>query len=271
MSFQPIVPLTGYVGWRFLQNTLETQQETFNNSQTVQRATDYFRENIGTIQTAEELVGDRRLLEVALGAFGLDSDIDNKFFIQTVLSEGTEDDEALASRLSDKRYETLSDAFGFGTPGLPRTGLAGFSEEIIARYETQQFQIAVGNQNDDLRAALNFSEGFEEVIESTSSDNARWFSVLGNPPLRKVVETALGLPSSIAAIDLDLQLEQFQSRAQATFGSRDISVLSDPENQEKLVRLFLIRSEAAQFGAYNNGSVALSLLQSSQINSPGLF
>ena len=271
MTFQPIVPMSGYVGWRFLQNTLESQQATFNQSQSVARETDYFREKIATIQTAEELVSDRRLLGVALGAFGLDEDIDNRFFIQKVLSEGTADDEALASRLSDSRYATLSDTFGFGETGLPRTGLAFFADAIINRFEVKQFERAVGEQNNDLRAALNLEAGLQGVLSATSGADARWFSVMGDPPLRRVFEYALGLPSSIAGLDLDLQLEQFQSRAQAVFGTRDVSDFTDPEQQEKMIRLFLIRSEAEQVGSFGSGSVALSLLQSSQINYPSLY
>jgi len=104
MTFQPIIPLTGYTGWRFLQRTLDNQKSAFENDATIQRATEYFKENIGKVQNAEDLVSDRRLLSVALGAFGLDDDIDNKFFIQKILEEGTFDDSSLANRLSDSAF-----------------------------------------------------------------------------------------------------------------------------------------------------------------------
>ena len=61
MTFQPIVPFGGYSGWLFMQRTIEKQQEAFDSSQVVTRATEYFRENIGEIETAEYLVADRRL------------------------------------------------------------------------------------------------------------------------------------------------------------------------------------------------------------------
>mgnify|MGYP006142551315 FL=1 len=80
--FQPIVPSGGLVGWRFLQRTYESQADNFNQSTQLQRDTEYFRENIASISNAEDLVADRRLLTVALGAFGLDADLGNKFFIK---------------------------------------------------------------------------------------------------------------------------------------------------------------------------------------------
>ena len=46
MTFQPIVPFGGYAGWKFLTRTQETQQEAFNNSIGVKRATDAFRERL---------------------------------------------------------------------------------------------------------------------------------------------------------------------------------------------------------------------------------
>ena len=69
--FQPIVPTGGLAGWRFLQRTYDTQFEAFSKSVSLQRDTDYFKENIAEATTAEALVSDRRLLTVALGAFGL--------------------------------------------------------------------------------------------------------------------------------------------------------------------------------------------------------
>ena len=82
MTFQPVIPFGGNAGWSFLQRTLESQQATFEKGTVLRRDVDYFRENIGNISTAADLVADRRLLNVALGAFGLDDDLPNKAFIQ---------------------------------------------------------------------------------------------------------------------------------------------------------------------------------------------
>ncbi len=262
MTFQPVVPLTGYVGWRFLQRTLEAQQDTFNQSQPVVRDTNYFRENIAKVNTAEELVADRRLLSVALGAFGLDDDINNKFFIEKVLSDGIVEEDALANRLSDKRYLAFASAFGLGNGDIPRTGLTFFADEIVGRFEKQQFARAVGDSNQDMRLALNTDDSLNDIVANNQTNTGRWFSIMGDAPLRKVFENALGLPSSIGTIDIDQQLVAFQDRAMAVFGTDDVSEIANPDNQEDLIRLFLVRSEASQIGAFSSGSVALSLLQS---------
>jgi hypothetical protein len=262
MSFQPVLPMTGYMGWRFLERTLDTQQSVFANSRPVVRATDYFRENITKIRTAEDLVSDRRLLSVALGAFGLDADINNRFFIRKVLEDGTTRDNALATRLADNSYAEFSRAFGFGDSTGSRTGLSGFAKDIISRYEKRQFEKAVGAQNNDMRLALNLRSGLADILGRSSSDGAHWFSMMGNTPVRKVFETALGLPASIVSIDIDQQRDIFRSRAKATLGTDVMADFAGGAQQEKLIRMFLIRSEASQSRGLSGASAALTLLQS---------
>lgn len=264
MNFQPVVPLTGYVGWRFLERTIEAQQTAFAESQPVSRATEYFRENIGKVQTAADLIADRQLLSVALGAFGLDDDINNGFFVRKILEDGTVFDDALANRLADNRYAEFSRAFGFGDRAIPRTGLSAFPDEIINRFEVQQFSRAVGDQNNDLRLAMNVATGVSDILAQNSTNTGQWFSIMGNAPLREVFQTALGLPSSIASIDLDQQRQIFEERAASVLGSGDVASLAAPAEQEKLIRLFLVRSEAAQIGAASGASTALTLLQAAQ-------
>ena len=263
MTYQPTLPATGYVGWRFLQTTLATQKATYVASAEVTRAEDHFRENIASIKTADDLVADRQLLQVALGAFGLDDDINNTAFIRKVLAEGTLSDTAFANRLTDKRYAALTNAFGFGDLG-GLTGIPGFADDILARYEDRQFERAVGEVDSDMRLALSLSDGLKDATANGGSTNVQWLTIMGSTPLRTVFETALGFPSSFGAIDIDQQLVAFQERAEATFGTSDLAeIAADPEIQEKAIRLFLVRSEMANNASISSGNVALSLLRAS--------
>lgn len=260
MTFQPVIPFSGYTGWRFLQRTLETQTKAFVESPQIQRATDYFRENIATVRTVDDLMANRRLLEVALGAFGLDDDINNKAFIRKVLAEGTLKDDAFANRLSDKRYTEMARVFGFGDLGA-RTGLATFPDSIVKRYTARQFERAVGEQNDQMRLALNVSTGLQDVLTASSTKNGQWLGVMGNAPLRQVVQTAMGFSASFGQIDLDQQLDSFKDRARNVFGTDDLRDFTDPQLQDKLIRLYMIRAEASPASGFSAASVALSLLQ----------
>ncbi|MGR3514783.1 MAG: DUF1217 domain-containing protein [Paracoccaceae bacterium] len=262
MSFQPITPASGNLGWIFLTASRERQQVAFNASPPIKTNTDYFLENVASIQSAEDLVKDRRLLAVALGAFGLDDDINNTFFVKKVLEEGTLADDAFANRLSDRRYFAMADAFGFHLDP-PNTALSNFGDQVVEHFQTRQFEVAIGAQDETLRLSLSAARDLEDLASRSLGEDTAWFTVMGNPPLRKVFETALGLPPQLAAIDLDQQLEEFRGRALDLFAASDPSAFSEPELREKLIQNYLFRAELeASRSATSSGSIALSLLQS---------
>lgn len=263
MNFAPVIPVSGYGGWRFLSRTLETQTKSMLADGAVKRDIDYFREKIGTIKTADQLVADRRLLGVALGAFGLDADINSKAFIKKVLADGTLDTKALSNRLADKRYLDLSKTFGFGDYAVPRTQLSDFADKIIAKYSALQFEVAVGAQDGNLRLALDAKRELPALAAKSQSEDTKWYAILGSPPLRKVFETAFGLPSSFAGLDIDQQLGVLTDRASQRLGSATVSQFTAPEAVEGLIRQFLIRSNLSS-SPTDAGTNALSLLQAGQ-------
>lgn len=259
--FQPVLVSSGLSGWQFLQRTYDRQFETFTKSAELQRDTDYFAENIGNVTTAEELVSDRRLLSVALGAFGLQDDINNTFFIQKMLSDGTTADDALANRFTDSRYSDLSGAFGLG-PGELRGALSpDFAQDIIAKFHANSFEIATGAQDDTMRIALYAERTLPDAMSTDSSQAAKWFTIMGQPPLRSMFETALGLPEAFGQVDIDQQLSVFQERSESVFGVSDPSEFADPEVLDKVITSYLARSQLGSIGAATTGaSIALTLL-----------
>ncbi|MEI4233386.1 DUF1217 domain-containing protein [Roseovarius sp. D22-M7] len=262
MTFSPVLPTGGLAGWALLDRTMDRQTELFNKSPRLVRDTAYFEKTIGTITTADELVSDRRLLRVALGAFGLQEDIDSRAFIRTILEEGTGRDDALANRLTDPRYKQLAEAFGFAEDQTSRISEPGFGATITDQFRRREFEVAVGDQDQALRLALNAERELGAIATGEASENARWFSILGNTPLRRVFETALGLPESFAQLDLDRQLGEIKSRAERQLGITSLSDLAAPDVQEQLIRRYLVRDQIASFNAQSSQSIALALLQS---------
>lgn len=270
MSYVPVIPVGGYAGWKLLNRTMDTQKAAFTASAEIKRDEQYFRENISKVKTAEELVSDRRLLKVALGAFGLENDINNKYFIRKVLEEGSLDSEDLANKLADKTYLKLSEAFGFGDYSIPRTSLSDFPDEIIAKYQGRQFEVAVGEVNDTFRLALAAERELPELAQKTSSENTKWYSIIGSKSLSSVLRTAMGLPESVASLDVDQQLVVYKNKAEDVFGSPNVSDMSDPAALEKIVRLFLLRSQTSENNTTTNASIALQLLNPASAGSGSL-
>lgn len=265
MSFAPLVPFSGSVGWSFLQRTRAVQQEAHSASPALQRNVRHFEAKIASVTTAKDLVADRALLSVALGAFGLDGDINNRFYVQKILESDIGDPRSLANRLTDKRYLAFAQAFGFAEPGGPKTAGEGFAQKLVTSYKDRQFEQAVGEQNNDLRLVMGLERDLGALNDRTLSDNAKWYTVMATPPLRAVFEAALGLPKSFGALPLERQLSEFRDRAQRIFGVSEVSGFRAPEKLQELSRLFLVRSDlGAGGGTFTKGSGALTLLQSAR-------
>ncbi|QPM91295.1 DUF1217 domain-containing protein [Pseudooceanicola algae] len=261
MTFAPVLPSSGLVGWIFLQTTYDNQKAVFDKSPLITRDTAYFEENISKISSAEDLVADRRLLRVALGAFGLQDEIDSTYFVKKVLEEGTLSADSLANKLSDTRYFQLAEAFGFDR-GTPSTKISTFGAEITEKYRRQEFELAVGDQDDSLRLAMNADRSLQDFATSDSSVDTKWYRIMGDIPLRTVFETALGLPTSFSLLDIDKQLEIFKERSESFFGTEDPSDLTSDEMREKLVQRFLLQSQIQEFQASGAGTIAQTLMAS---------
>ncbi|HHS94843.1 MAG TPA: DUF1217 domain-containing protein [Rhodobacterales bacterium] len=202
------------------------------------------------------------MLKVALGAFGLDDDLPNKAFIRKVLAEGSLASNSFANRMVDKRYLALTEAFGFDL-GTPNTKLSSFAEDILENYQTRQFEISVGEQDGNMRLALGLNRDLGAIVAKETTPDGKWFSVMGNEPLRKVFETALGLPSTFATLDLDHQMGVFRDRLNTSFGDSEIDQFSDPQRLDDFNRLFLLRGQiAAGQSSLSSGAIALTLLGS---------
>ena len=259
--FQPVIPVGGLGGWRFLQQTYDSQFKAFSESTQLQRDADYFRENIGQVETADQLVADRRLLTVALGAFGLQDDINNKFFIRKILEEGSVNDDALANRFSDPRYKEMSQAFGFGPGEYLKVDQRVFAEAIIDRFRTIEFEIVAGEQNEAMRFALYAEREMGSLAAEDMSNDAKWYTLMGEPPLRNLFEKALNLPTAFGQIDLEQQLGVFKDRAKKEFGSDDLSIFADQAKVQDLITKYIVRDQISQFNSsYSSNAIALTLL-----------
>lgn len=265
--FTPVVALGGLPGWTLLNRTMERQTELFNAAPALRRDTDHFLHSIAGVGSAADLVADRRLLRVALGAFGLQDDIDSRAFVRAVIEQGTDAREALANRIADDRYRAFAEAFGFlsgegGGPAPP-----GFGERIVEQFRRREFEAAVGAQDGALRLALNADRELAALAAEDGTDNALWFRILGTPPLRETLETALGLPRSFARLDLDRQLQVMRDAASRQLDIGSPRDLGDDDLRGGLIRQFLLRDQVAGFGFSSAQSIALTLLQSA----PRLF
>ena len=258
----PSPPIGGIAGWRFLQRTQESQLEAFKATPALDRELTYFKENISKIESVDDLVKDFTLFKVALGAFGMEDKIADKFFFKKVLEEGSEADGAFSLKLTDTRFREMAEAFGFGNASGPHVAESDFAQKITEAYQVRQFEKAVGESDSSMRLALNLEREIGKYANGPSPETTSWFQLMANPPLREVFETAFGLPKSIGTLDVDRQREIFQEANARVFGSKSMDVFKDPENVDKLLRNFFAQEQINNGpGPLTNGMGALTLMQ----------
>lgn len=245
----------GIAGWRILQRIESRQIEATAKDPVVQRAATYFRDNLTNKTTAEDLVGNYKMLQVALGAFGLGDDIGNKAFIRKVLESDIGDKASLVNRLSDKRYLKLAQQFQERGEDSVATGQA-----VTQAYVQQQFQKRVGEGDESFRLAMNARNELRGFASRSSSDKTLWYEVLGNEPLRMVFQGAFGFGKSTANLPIDRQLDEFMKASNRVLGSSRFTQLSKEESIDKLVTRYLALSSLQSDFSSNRYNAALTLL-----------
>lgn len=261
MTFAPSVPIGGYAGYKLFGRTLERQFAAFVKAPEVARELAYFRANIDKATSAGALVGDRRLLSVVLGAFGLDSEIAKRAIVRRVLEEPAHSRESFANRLGDPRWRAFARAVGFAN-GVPPLATRAAQERIAAQFAERAFERAVGEVDGDMRLALNFRREIRAIAESPAAGQSGWHQVLAQQPLRRVVEAAFGLPQALARLDVDRQRAILEEKSRALFGESSPAAFRDSVNVETMLRRFFATAASRQ-GAppTGRGAAALALLQ----------
>lgn len=260
MTFQVLTGGGGLAGWSLLNRTGDRQRALVANDGAVRSATSHYRQNIGEIDTTDELLSDYRLLNVSLRAFGLQADIGNKAFLRKILDSDLSDSGSLANRLSNKSYRKLAEAFGFGGGAAGATTKVGFADKIVGQYVEREFETRVGETDESLRLGLNARRELSTLAAASSTNDTKWYEVLGSTPLRKVFQGAFGFSSSYGKLPIDRQLKEYKAAAEKMFGSDDMTQFTDSGQVEKLIRNYLVRSAIQVDAATNRYSTALTLL-----------
>ncbi|MBK8174748.1 MAG: DUF1217 domain-containing protein [Rhodospirillales bacterium] len=232
-----------------LSNMVDKQPE-------VESKVNYYRENIANVTSTDDLLNDRRLLSIALGAYGLESKVDSKGLLRKLLSEDPTSSTSLAQRMADSRYQSFAKAFAsLREDGGASVKTAANVDAVVSAYQQTQYEKAVGRNDTAARQALYFSR-----VASTAADSV--YKVLTDKTLGAVVRGALGLPEETAALDVKQQIRQLQAKG------FDNTKLSDADYVKSLINKFLASqdSEGSPTGAdedsvvSGNASAALSIL-----------
>lgn len=259
MSFVALVGPGGYSGWKFLQQTAVRQQQVLAQAAETRSAETHFSAQAKKVDTLEKLLSDFRSLNVVLSAFGLEGDIRNKHFLKKVLMSDLSDPKSLVNRLSDKRYLRMAETLQPKSDGRLSIG-ADKAQLIFSKYIQKTFESRVGDQDNNLRLAMNAKAELAELSERNVSEKTFWYTVIGSKPLRAVFQKALGLPDAISRLDVDRQYDDFTKRASKLLGSSNPAQFKDENASEKLIQRFLLMSQITSVTTQSPYSAALTIL-----------
>lgn len=196
----------------------------------------YYQRTLTNIDTLDELLANRRLIDFALIAKGVDpANISNED-VQKLFRSDLDDADSYANTVSDIRLAEVVTSFNFDATGtLIKRDAATISSrgdlyETMNLYLRQTIEQDRGQEDNGVRLALYF--------ERMSPNITSAYDILGDTALYEVFKTIFSLPDEISGMSVDAQAALLEDRM-------DLTDLADPEKLNKLVERFTIMYDLA--------------------------
>lgn len=261
--FQPVVTSSGIGGWNFLQATYDRQLTSFSESPQIRNDQEYMLEKLSQPLEKKDFLDDQRLLRITMTAFDLGGEEWKRGFVDKVLTEVVDPESSFLTRLNNQPYTRYAEAFAPSSDGKIRLSESALAD-IATKFETASFEAALGEVDNNMRLALNFQSDIATLVGDGSNEQAGLFRILGDVPVRSVLESALSLPSETRQLPIERQAEIVKDKLSSSFGINDLSDLTKPEMVERVVQRFLALSSIDQAASSTTpGAVALALLSPS--------
>jgi hypothetical protein len=215
--------LTTYTSYQLISRDLQKSLARTASDPIISRETEYYLENIVNVKSIDDFLGNQRLYSYAMKASGLEDMIYAKAFMRKVLTEGVDNKDAFATRLSDKRYKEFATVFNFARYGDLTMSFDRTRQGTVDNYLRQSLEASAGQDDPGVRLALYF--------QRKAADIKGPFDILADPALLEVVQTALSIPKEAAQGNIDSQAAMIKHRL-------DLESLKDPEGLQRFLRRF---------------------------------
>jgi hypothetical protein len=215
-----------------LYNAYEAQADKrlaeFKERPQVEREVEYFTSRLAEIETVEDFVDDRRLMQFALSAFSMDGEEQYPARVQAIITEDHTDDDSLVNRMIDPRFKEIAEFLDFANSGLDKLKEAANTSTIIDKFHTNEYEKDMGEQNPALREMAYFKRNIDGIEDA--------YGILGDSVLLGVVQQVFNLPVEMAFQSVEKQKELIDARM-------DIEDLKDPEFLDRFAQRFLIAAD----------------------------
>lgn len=193
-----------------------------------QRDITVFKRAIAKAKTIGEALDNPAVMKVLLTANGLADQVPYPGLAKKVLLSDPNDPNALVNRMGSARWKSVVKAFDFAKAGIDALKDPTLQTRLADGYVEVAWRKGLEKATPGLSDALDFRE------RASKFKNA--IDILGDPVMRRVVTTALGIPKQIAFQELGAQEKAITNRL-------DISRLQDPKFVDGLSQRYLLEKQ----------------------------
>ena len=214
----------------------------------VARTIAQFTAAVQSAKSPAALLANPTVMKVLLTANGLGDQADYTALAQKALLSDTTKPSSLANKLSDTRWKSVASTYDFANKGLSVIQNPKTISTLGSAYAEVLWRQSLDAANPGLSNALSF--------RASASSIGSVDQILGDPTLRTVVTTSLGIPAQIAFQDLPAQEKAISDRV-------DITRFKDPKFVESFTQQYLIQMAASNgsSGTASLDQLAVSSLQ----------
>ncbi len=191
----------------------------------VQRAITAFTKAVQTATSPQQLLSNPAVMQVLMTANGLADQIPYTALAQKTLLSNVNDPNSLANQLTDTRWKPVVQTYDFANKGLSVIQNPSVISTITNAYAEVSWRNSLDATTPGLSNALTFRQNASSVTQVDQ--------ILGDPVLRSVVTTTLGIPLQIAFQPLEAQQKAITSQL-------DITKLQDPNYVQQFAQRYLI-------------------------------
>lgn len=163
-----------------------------------------FKAAVAKAKSPLDLLKNPVALKVLLTANGLADRIDTPALAQKTLLSDTTDSKSLVNRITDTRWKPVTKTYDFAHKGLTILRDPKVLDTVAHAYAEIAWRKSLDAATPGLSSALDF-RGRAASVKS-------YIDILGDPILRDVITTALGIPKQIAFQELPAQEKAIASR-----------------------------------------------------------
>jgi hypothetical protein len=204
----------------------ETPEVTATAQQaSVQRAIANFTKAVTSATSVKQLLANPSVMNVLLTANGMSDQVGYTALATAALTSKVNDSTSLVNQLTDTRWKTLASTYNFATQGLSAIQNPKAIAAISHAYAQTVWEQNQDNATPGLANALTF------IAQASSAKSVD--AILGNPTLRTVVTTALGIPEQIA-------FQQIGAQEKAISSQLDVTKLQDPKFVQSFAQRYLV-------------------------------